>query len=155
MPFGLKNMEATYQCLINKLFEPLIGKTMEVYVDDMIVKSKADVDHDHDLRKTFDIFLAFSMKLNPKKYVFGVRSGKFSGFMISSHRIEANSDMIRAVLDMKPLQNVRDVQRLIGFIAALAGSCPNLRTSASRSSVSYGRGQTSLGTGRLTRPSKR
>ena len=63
---------------------------MEVYVDDMIVKSKTDDDRSHYLRKTFDILGAFSIKLNPKKCVFGVRSGKFLGFMISSCRIEAN-----------------------------------------------------------------
>jgi len=92
MPFGLKNARATYQCLVNKLFEPLIGKTMEVYIDDIIVKSKTDGDHGNDLRKTFDILRAFSMKLNPKKCVFRVRLGKFLGFMISSRGIEANSD---------------------------------------------------------------
>jgi len=66
MPFGLKNAGATYQCLVNKLFEPLIGKTMEVYVDDMLVKSKTDGDHGHDLRKMFDILRSFSIKLNPR-----------------------------------------------------------------------------------------
>jgi len=73
MPFGLKNARATYQRLINKLFEPLIGKTIEVYVDNMKVKSKSDVGHSHDLRKTFDILRAFSMKLNPRKCMCGVR----------------------------------------------------------------------------------
>ena len=67
MPFGLKNVGATYQCLVNKLFEPLIGQTMEVYVDDMIMKSKAAGDHSRDLQKTFDILRAFNIKLNPKK----------------------------------------------------------------------------------------
>ena len=67
---------------------------MEVYFDDMIVKSKAEEDHGNDLRKTFDILQAFSMKLNPKKCVFGVRSSKFLGFMISSHGIEATPDKI-------------------------------------------------------------
>jgi len=76
------------------LFEPLIGKTMEVYIDDMMVKSKTDVDHNHDLRKMFDILRAFNMKLNPNKCVFEVQSGKFLGFMISSRRIEANPDKI-------------------------------------------------------------
>jgi len=66
---------------------------MAVYVDDMIVKSKS-ADHSHDLRQTFDILRAFNMKLNPKKCVFGVRSRKFLGFMISSREIEANPDKI-------------------------------------------------------------
>ena len=89
---------------------------MEVYVDDTNVKSKSDVDHDHDLRKTFDILWAFSMKLNPKKCVFGVQLGKFLGFMIGSHGIEANPDKIQAVLDMKPPQNEREVQHLTGCL---------------------------------------
>jgi len=119
MPFGLKNAGATYQCLVNKLFEPLIGQTMEVYVDDMIVKSKTEGDHSRDLQKTFDILRAFNMKLNPKKCVFGVQSGKFLGFMISSHSIEANTSKIQFVLDMKPPRNVREVQRLTGCITVL------------------------------------
>jgi len=119
MPFGLKNAGATYQRLVNRLFEPLIGQTMEVYVDDMIVKSKLEGDHNRDLQKTFEILRAFNMKLNPKKCVFGVRSGKFLGFMISNRGIEANPDKIQAILDMKPPRNVREVQRLTGCIAAL------------------------------------
>jgi len=119
MPFGLKNVWATYQYLVNKLFEPLIGKIMEVCVDDMIAKSKTDGDHDHDLRKTFDVLRAFAMKLNPKKCVFGVWSGKFLSLMISSRGIEANPNKIQAVLDMKPPRNIREVQRLTGCIATL------------------------------------
>ena len=68
----------------------------------MIVKRKTDGDHGHDLRKTFDTLQAFSIKLNPKKYVFGVRWSKFLGFMISSCGIEANPDKIQAVLNIKP-----------------------------------------------------
>jgi len=119
MPFGLKNIGATYQRLVNKLFEPLIGQTIEVYVDDMIMKNKAEEDHSRDLRKTFEILRAFNMKLNPKKCVFGVRSGKFPSFMISNGGIEANPDKIQVVLDIKPPQNVQEVQHLTGCIATL------------------------------------
>ena len=92
---------------------------MEVYVDDMIVKSKVESDHEGDLRKTFEILRAFNMKPNPKKCIFGVRSGKFLGFMISHRGIEANLEKIQAVLDMKPPRRLREVQRLTGCIAAL------------------------------------
>ena len=115
MPFGLKDAGATYQRLVNKLFEPPIKRTMEVYVDDMIVKSKAEEDHNRDLQKTFTILRAFNMKLNPKKCFFRVRSGKFLG-----HRgIEANPVKIQAVLDMKPPRNVQEVQLLRGCVTAL------------------------------------
>ena len=90
MPFGLKNAGAIYERLVNKLLEPLIGQTTEICVDDMIVKSMLDIEHGQDLQKMFDILQTFSMKLNPKKCLFGVRSGKFLGFMISSCRLEAN-----------------------------------------------------------------
>jgi len=79
MPFDLKNAGPTYQRLVNKLFEPLIGRTMEVYVDDMMVMSMLNAEHGQDLRKTFDILWAFGMKLNLKKCVFGVRSGSSLG----------------------------------------------------------------------------
>jgi len=85
----------------------------------MIVKSKTDEEHDPDLRKTFDILQTFNMKLNPEKCVFGVRSGKFLGFMISSHGIEANLDKVQVVLNMKPPRNVKEIQCLTGCIAAL------------------------------------
>jgi len=93
MPFGLKNIGTIYQRLVNKLFKPLIGRTIEVYEDDMIVKNLLDTKHGQHLRKTFDILRTFGMKLNPKKCVFGVQSGKFLGFIISSCGIEANPDM--------------------------------------------------------------
>jgi len=66
MPFGLKNAGATYQRLVNKLFEPLIGRTLEVYVDDMIVKSTLDAEHEQDLWKMFNILQPYGMKLNPR-----------------------------------------------------------------------------------------
>jgi len=94
MHFGLKNACTTYQQLVKKLFKPLIGKTMEVNVDDMIVKSTINEAHGLDLQQMFDILRRFEMQLNPKKYAFGVRSGKFLGFMIRSRGIEANPDKV-------------------------------------------------------------
>jgi len=85
----------------------------------MIVKSMLDVKHNQDLRKRFKILRTYSMNLNPKKCMFGVRLGKFLGFTISSHGIEANPDKVKAVLDMKPPQNVKEVQRLTECIATL------------------------------------
>lgn len=126
MPFGLKNVGVTYQRLVNKLFEPLIRRTMEVYVDnmkvyvdDMIIKSKLQSDHKGNLRQTFEVLRTFNIKLNPKKCVFGVRSSKFLGFMISHRNIEANPDKIQAILDMQPPRTIREVQRLTGCRAAL------------------------------------
>ena len=83
MPFGLKNAGATYQRLVNKMFSKQIGKNMEVYVDDMLVKSKEELAHLDDLKETFATLKQYQMKLNPSKCVFGVVSGKFLGFMVS------------------------------------------------------------------------
>jgi len=82
MPRGLKNASATYQCLVNKVFATLIGKTMEVYVDDMITKSVKEIDHLRDVEETFKLLWSYAMKLNPKKRTFGVQSGKFLGYTI-------------------------------------------------------------------------
>ena len=83
MPFGLKNAGATYQRLVNKMFSRQIGRNMEVYVDDMLVKSREELTHLDDLKETFSTLKQYQMKLNPAKCVFGVASGKFLGFMVS------------------------------------------------------------------------
>ena len=83
MPFGLKNVGAIYQKLVNKMFNKQIGRNMEVYVDNMLVKSKEELAHLDDLKKMFATLKQYQMKLNPNKCVFGVASGKFLGFMVS------------------------------------------------------------------------
>ncbi|CAL2230454.1 unnamed protein product [Prunus armeniaca] len=90
MPFNLKNARAMYQRLVNKIFAELIGTSMEVYVDNMMVKSKTADRHLHDLSLMFDVLKKYSMRLNPTKCAFGVSYGKFLGFMISQRGIEAN-----------------------------------------------------------------
>ena len=90
MPFGLKNARATYQRLVTKIFRPLMGKTIEVYIDDMLVKSKERPDHTKHLQETFELLHTYGMKLNPLKYAFEVSSSKFLGFMVTQRGIEAN-----------------------------------------------------------------
>ena len=119
MPFGLKNAGATYQRLLNKMFKDQIGKTMEVYVDDMLVKSLKTEEHIQNLKETSEILRRYKMKLNPSKCAFGVSSGKFLGFMVNHRGIEANPAKIQALLDMEPPRKIKEVQRLTGRIAAL------------------------------------
>ena len=83
MPFGLKNVGETYQRLVNRMFREQIGRNMEVYVDDMLVKSKEELTHLDHLKETFAMFRRYQMKLNPSKCAFGVALGKFLGFMVS------------------------------------------------------------------------
>ena len=119
MPFGLKNAGATYQRLVNKLFRGQIGRNMEVYVDDMIVKSRTDQRLIPDLKEILNILLESRMRLNPKKCTFGVRSGRFLDFLVSREGIRANPDKLQAIMDMAPPRSVKEVQRLTGRMAAL------------------------------------
>ena len=119
MPFGLKNAGATYQRLVNKMFNKQIGRNMKVYVDDMLIKSKEELAHLDNLRETFATFKLYQMKLNPSKCVFGVVSGKFLGFMVSQRGIEANPGKVQAIINMASPKTVKEVQKLIGSIAAL------------------------------------
>ena len=83
MPFGLKNVGATYQRLVNCLFSHQIRRNVEVYVDDILVKSKDEANHLDDLKETFSTLRKYNMKLNPAKCVFAIASRKFLGFMVS------------------------------------------------------------------------
>ena len=99
MAFGLKNAGATYQRMVTRIFRPLIGKSMEVYIDDMLVKSKERPDQIRHLQETFELLRRHNMKLNPLKCVFSVSSGKFLGFMVTQRGIEANPIQLKAIMD--------------------------------------------------------
>ena len=120
MPFGLKNVGATYQRLVNRMFQKQIGATMEVYIDDMLVKSTTADLHIAHLSEAFQILRNYNMKLNPAKCAFSVSAGKFLGFIVNHRGIEANPDKIKAVLDMPSPSGIKEVQRLIGRIATLS-----------------------------------
>ncbi|XP_022858931.1 uncharacterized protein LOC111379723 [Olea europaea var. sylvestris] len=119
MPFGLKNAEASYQRLVNKIFTKLIGKTVKAYVDDMVVKSKQLDSHVSDLEEVFATLRRYNMKLNPAKCAFGVASRKLLGFMIIHRGIETNPDKIQALISMEAPKCKRDIQKLTGCVAAL------------------------------------
>ena len=119
MPFGLKNAGATYRRLVNKIFSKQIRRNMEVYVDDILVKSKEELAHLDDLRETFATLRQYQMKLNPNKCAFGVASGKLLGFMVSQRGIEANLEKVRAILDMASPKTIKEVYKLIGRMVAL------------------------------------
>ena len=97
MPFGLKNAGATYQRMIQTCLEKQIGKTVEAYVDDVVVKTRHVDSLINDLRLTFDNLRTYDIKLNPEKCVFGVPAGKLLGFIVSSRGIEANPVKIQAL----------------------------------------------------------
>ena len=120
MPFGLKNVGATYQRLVNRMFQKQICTTMEMYIDDMLVKSTTAELHIAHLSEAFQILRNYNMKLNPTKCAFGVSAGKFLSFIVNHRGIEANPDKIKAMLDMPSSSGIKEVQRLTGRIATLS-----------------------------------
>ncbi|CAL9022416.1 unnamed protein product, partial [Prunus brigantina] len=120
MPFGLKNAGATYQRLVNWMFAQLLGQSVEVYVDDMLVKSRTADQHVDRLTEVFAILRQYRMRLNPAKCVFGVESGKFLGFMVSQRGIEANPEKIRALVEMVPPANKKEVQKTLGLYLSVS-----------------------------------
>ena len=120
MPFLLKNAGATYQRLVNKMFQKHIGASREVYIDDMLVKSVKAMLHVDHLAESFQVLKDYKMKLNPTKCALGVFIGKFLGFIVNGQGIEANPDKIKAMLNMQPPSNIKEIQCLTERIAALS-----------------------------------
>ena len=120
MPFGIKNAGATYQRLVNRMFQKQISTTMEVYIDDMLVKSTTTKLHIAHLSEAFQILRNYNMKLNPTKCAFGVSAEKFLGFIVNHRGIEANPDKIKDVLNMPSPSGIKEVQRLTRRIAVLS-----------------------------------
>ena len=120
MPFRLKSAGATYQRLVNRMFAEMLGNSMEVYIDDMLVKSLVAQDHLDHLQQAFKVLEKYNMKLNPAKCSFAISSGKFLGNMVTKRGIEANLEQIRPIQNIQPHKNIKDIQCLNGRIAALS-----------------------------------
>ena len=109
MLFGLKNDGATYQRIMTRMFEPQLGKNIKIYIDDMVVKSKVESDHVNDLGNIFDILKRYKLRLNASKCSFGVGSRKFLGYMVTHCGIEVNPDQIKAINNLQPPWNPKEV----------------------------------------------
>ena len=130
MPFGLKNAGATYQRAATTLLHDMMHKEVEVYVDDMIVKSKDRPGHIIALRKFFERLRKYNMRLNPAKCAFGVTSGKLLGYVISSRGIEIDPTKVKAIMAMPPPKTEKENRGFIGrlqyisrFISKLTAIC--------------------------------
>ncbi|XP_027155803.1 uncharacterized protein LOC113756248 [Coffea eugenioides] len=133
MPFGLKNAGATYQRTMTTLFHDMIHREMEVYVDDIIIKSKRAEDHLVDLKKLFERLRKYNLKLNPAKCAFGAPAGKLLGFIVSKKGIEIDPAKIKAIRDMPVPKTQKDVKSFLGkinfigrFIGQLTATCEPL-----------------------------
>ncbi|GJZ86053.1 reverse transcriptase domain-containing protein [Tanacetum coccineum] len=119
MPFGLKNVGATYQRLVDKAFDNQVGRNIEVYADDLVIKSHTETETLRDIDETFRTLWKINMKLNPKKYTFGAVEGTFLGYMISPEGIKPCLDKTEAVLRLSSPRTIKDVQSLNGKLASL------------------------------------
>jgi hypothetical protein len=120
MPYGLRNALPTFVRAVNFTFGPYIRDIVEVYVDDIVIKTRERESFLDNLTLVFDRLRTTRMKLNPDKCVFGVSAGKLLGFLVSHRGIEANPAKIRAIEDMRPPARIKDVQKLTGSLAALS-----------------------------------
>jgi hypothetical protein len=109
MPFDLKNAGATFQRLMRKALRAQMGRNAEAYIDDIIVKTRESHTFIEDLEETFANLRKVNIKLNPAKCAFGVPSGKLLGFLVSHRRIEANPDKVKAIEEMRPPRNLKEI----------------------------------------------
>ena len=105
--------------MMTRMFEPQLSKNIEVYIDDMVVKSKLEFEHVNDLGNIFAILRRHKLRLNASKRSFGVGLGKFLGYVVTHYRIEVNRDQIKTINNLQPPRNPKEVQKLIGMTAAL------------------------------------
>src|SRR3954471_3690365 len=119
VPFRLKNAGATYQRCMQACLKNQIGRNIQVYVDDIVIKTREAKTLIDDLYEMFDNLDHYKIKLNPEKCAFGVPSGQLLGYFISQQGIEANPKKIRAILAMEKTKNLKGVQQLAGCITVL------------------------------------
>ena len=114
MPFGLKNACATYIWAMTTIFHDMIHKEIEVYVDDVIIKSRESSDHLTHLRKFFERLRRYNLKLNPAKCAFGVRTGNLLGFIVSRRGIELDPSKIKEIQELPLPKTRKEVMSFLG-----------------------------------------
>ncbi|GJY34968.1 reverse transcriptase domain-containing protein [Tanacetum coccineum] len=119
MPFGLKSAGVTYQRLVDKAFDSQVGRNIEVYVDDLVIKSHTKAEMLRDIDEMFRTLRKINMKLNPKKCAFGAVEGMFLGYMIIPEGIKPCPDKTEAVLQLPSPRTIKEVQSLNGKLASL------------------------------------
>jgi len=120
MPFGLKNADATYQKLMDRVLASMIRRNVQAYVDDMVVTSKEKDQHIADLEELFTTIARYNLKLNPEKCVFGVEAGKFLGFLLTERGIEANPEKCATIMAMRSPTSMKEVHQLTGRMTVLS-----------------------------------
>ncbi|XP_059650003.1 uncharacterized protein LOC132295729 [Cornus florida] len=119
MPFGLKNAGATYQRAMNSIFHDMIGRFMEIYIDDVVVKSSAKRQHLEHLKRAFERMRIHKLKMNPLKCAFGVSAGNFLGFLVHKRGIEVDQNKVKAIINARAPADKKQVQRFLGQVGFL------------------------------------
>jgi hypothetical protein len=120
MTFGFKNEGATYQKCVHTVLKSQIGRNVEAYIDDIVVKSEKRGDLLDNLTETFNNLRKSNMMLNPKKCVFSISSGKLLGYMVSSRGINTNPKKVEAIKNLQSPRTRKEIQKLAGMMAALS-----------------------------------
>jgi ribonuclease HI/transposase InsO family protein len=126
MTFGLKSAGATYQRAMNLIFHDLLGLLMEVYIDDIVVKSDEDLNHLADLRLALERMRRYGLKMNPFKCAFGVSAGKFLGFIVHENGVEIDPERVKSIRDIEPPRSKKELQKFLGKINFLRRFISNL-----------------------------
>jgi hypothetical protein len=126
MTFGLKNAGATYQRTMNLIFHDLLGVLMEVYNNDVVVKSAGIEDHMTYLKSSLERMKNYGLWMNPLKCAFGVTSGKFLGFVVHEHGIQIDPKKIESIAKIGEPVCKKDIQKLLGMINYLRHFISNL-----------------------------
>jgi hypothetical protein len=116
LTFGLKNAGATYQRAMNYIFHELIGKIVEIYIDDVVIKSLNHDSHLEDVKRTLECTRKHGLKMNPNKCAFGVSAGEFLGFLVHEGGIEVGKKSMKAIDEVVPPTNLKELQSLLGKI---------------------------------------
>src|SRR6185503_20058094 len=116
MTFGLKNAGATYQRAMNLIFHDLLGVILEVYIDDIVIKSAGLSHHLADIRLALERMCQYGLKMNPLKCAFGVSAEKFLGLIIHEKRIEIDPKRIEAIKKMEAPACKKDLQKFLGKV---------------------------------------
>jgi hypothetical protein len=114
MTFGLKKAGATYQRAMNYIFHELIGKIVEIYIDDVVIKSLNHDSHLKDVKRILECTRKHGLKMNPNKCAFGVSAGKFLGFLVHEGGIEVGKKSMKAIDEVVPPTNLKELQSLLG-----------------------------------------
>src|SRR3954464_12418712 len=126
MPFGLKNAGATYQRAMNSIFHDFIETFMQVYIDNIVIKSVSDDSHLDHLSRSFERMRKHGLKMNPLKRAFFVQAGDFLGFVVHNKGIEINKNKTKAIMEPNPPSTKKELQSLLGKINFLRRFISNL-----------------------------